>query len=89
MHLVRTQKFMENWCFLPPEGVRNISFWENFAYVLNESLIQWVIHSLYNTLKAKALIAFLMQFKVVGKIIWSNVSVCKNMGHKLGINELR
>ena len=41
IHLVRTQDFPENFYFLPPDmhayqEVRNVSFSENFAYLLNE-----------------------------------------------------
>ena len=43
IHLVLTQNFPKNWHFLPPirtrtcayQGIRNVSFSENFAYVLN------------------------------------------------------
>ena len=44
VHLVRTENFPKDWRFLPPDThtyvcvseVRNVSFSENFAYVVNE-----------------------------------------------------
>ena len=49
IHLVRTQNFLKNYYFLPPDTctyqwVRNIRFLENFAYVLNERFLSQTYH---------------------------------------------